>query len=101
MIRRVKKTLLNSGYEVILTDNLRGCGRGNYPYVKGMLLPESDQILIKKSLDIDERIITLIHEILHEMFPLWMEEKIESASRVLFELLDQKNYGFFEFWVSF
>lgn len=100
MVRRIKKILLNSGYEVILTDNLRGCGRGNYPFVKGMLLPEHNQILIKKSLTVEERIITLLHELLHEMFPDWLEEKVESASRVVFELLDEKLYGFFEFWVS-
>ena len=100
MVGRIKKTLLNSGYEVVLSEHLKGCGRGNYPYVKGMLLPESNQILIKKSLSVDEKVMTLIHEILHEIFPDWLEDKIESATRIVFELLDPKQYGFFEFWVS-
>lgn len=96
----LKTTLLESGYEVQLVRSVRT----RKPYVlarpaKGYLAPDDLKIVIDKSLGLNDRVITLIHELLHETFPAWLEERVERSAVRLFHHLTISQLGFLQFFV--
>lgn len=96
---RLKKTLLNSGYQVILTDRFvrraGGLARGS----KGYILPDDLKIFINKTIGVNDRVITLVHELLHEVYPTWQEQQVDRASKRIFNHLTVPQLGFLQFFV--
>jgi O-phosphoseryl-tRNA(Cys) synthetase len=99
IFRHLKKTLLNSGYRVILTDRFArrhgGLARGS----KGYILPDDLTIFINKTIGVNDRVVTLVHELLHEIYPEWQEQRVDRASKRIFNHLTVPQLGFLQFFV--
>lgn len=100
MVQKLKKILRDSVYEIEVTNRMTGCGRGCSPFLRGMLLPDQNRILIKRDISLDERTRTLIHELLHEAQPGWVEDLIETATNKIYDNLSEKEKGYFMFFVQ-
>ncbi|MBN2585588.1 hypothetical protein JXA59_02985 [Patescibacteria group bacterium] len=96
---RLKKILLDSGYQVILTDRFirrkGGLARGS----KGYILPDDLKIFINKTIGVNDRVVTLIHELLHEAYPGWQEQQVDRTSKRIFNRLTVPQLGFLQFFV--
>ncbi|MFA5270170.1 MAG: hypothetical protein WC400_00965, partial [Patescibacteria group bacterium] len=99
IFRRLKRILLNSGYRVILTDRFirrkGGLARGS----KGYILPDDLTIFINKTIGVNDRVVTLIHELLHEVYPAWQEQQVDRTSKRIFNHLTVPQLGFLQFFV--
>ncbi|OGB74780.1 hypothetical protein A2810_00480 [candidate division Kazan bacterium RIFCSPHIGHO2_01_FULL_49_10] len=99
IFRRLKKTLLYSGYRVILTDRFArrkgGMARGS----KGYILPDDLAIFINKTIGVNDRVITLVHELLHEIYPEWQEQRVDRSSKRIFNHLTVPQLGFLQYFV--
>jgi len=100
MFNKLKKVLLHSGYQVILTRNISkhepkaiACG------VKGYILPDSLKIFINKNFGINDKVVTLIHELLHEIYPSKSEHQVDKLSKKVFKDLNVSQLGFLQFFV--
>lgn len=100
MFSKLKKVLLHSGYQVILTGNISkhepkamACG------VKGYILPDSLKIFVNKSFGINDRVITLIHELLHDIYADKSEYQVDRLSKKIFSSLNVSQLGFLQFFV--
>ena len=96
----IKKTLLQSGYEVHLVNS----AKNRKPYTlardtKGYLLPDDLKIYIDKHLGLNDRVITLVHELLHEVHPDWEEDRVEDNAQRIFNKLNVDQLGFLQFFV--
>ncbi|HCR42062.1 TPA: hypothetical protein DIV45_01705 [Patescibacteria group bacterium] len=98
MFDKLKKTLLESGYQVILTDNVAR-GRGRARGVKGYIVPDDLRIYINKSIGVNDRVETLIHELLHEVYPTWGEQRINRSAKRTFKDLTVSQLGFLQFFI--
>ncbi|HCL47839.1 TPA: hypothetical protein DHW58_02535 [Patescibacteria group bacterium] len=102
LFRKLKSTLLYSGYEVILTGvpqsgvNKRGA---RHRAAKGYIVPDELKIFINRRIGVNDRVITLIHELMHEIYPDWQEPRVESESKKMFRGLTVPQLGFFQFFV--
>ena len=99
---KLKTTLINSGYDVVLTSKLKPPKdiRGlRFRSVKGYIVPDSLKIYISKALSVNDRVITLIHELLHEIYPAWTESKVERESKSIFQSLTVPQLGFLQFFI--
>ena len=45
------------------------------------------------------RVITLVHELMHEIYPNWQEPRVERESKKVFRGLTVPQLGFFQFFV--
>lgn len=92
---------MQSGYQVILVDKLLP-KKGKHTRsrgVKGYIVPDELKIFISKSIGINDRVITLIHELLHEIYPQWSESKVESECKSIFRGLKVSQLGWLQFFV--
>ncbi|RLC37686.1 hypothetical protein DRH29_01155 [candidate division Kazan bacterium] len=102
IFRKLRSILINSGYDVVLTGrfnpprDIRGL---RFRSVKGYIAPDSLKIYINKAMPVNDRVITLIHELLHEMYPVWTESKVERESKNIFQSLTVPQLGFIQFFV--
>lgn len=100
MFKKLKNILVNSGYQVILTgDFSRHKSGGLARATKGYILPDDMKIFINKHIDINDRVVTLIHELLHEVNPIWEEPKVDRKSKSIFKQLTVSQLGFLQFFV--
>ena len=102
LFRKLKTTLLYSGYEVILTSVPQA--RATKPGIrrraaKGYIVPDELKIFINRQIGVNDRVITLIHELMHELFPNWQEPRVERESKLVFRHLTVPRLGFFQFFV--
>jgi len=100
IFNKLKTTLLRSGYEVILVTKLmpkKAVGRSRG--VKGYIVPDELKIYISKAIGINDRVITLIHELLHEIYPQWSEVKVEQECKRIFRGLKVSQLGWLQFFV--
>lgn len=100
MFDKLKNILLHSGYRVILTkkiekDSHSGLSRG----VKGYILPDQLNIFINKSFGVNDRVVTLIHELLHEIHPSKTENQVDKLSKTIFNDLNVSQLGFLQFFI--
>jgi hypothetical protein len=98
----LKKTLIESGYEVLLMKasnwpkaDVRHRRRG----IKGYIVPDEMKIYINQSIGINDRVVTLIHELLHEIAPDWTEHQVETTAIKAFKGLSVSQLGFLQFFV--
>lgn len=100
IFNKLKTTLLRSGYEVILVNKLmpkKASARSRG--VKGYIVPDELKIYISKTIGINDRVITLIHELLHEIYPQWSERKVEQECKSIFRSLKVSQLGWLQFFV--
>jgi len=101
IFNKLRATLVQSGYEVILVNRLmpKRTRSGRSRGIKGYIVPDELKIYISKSVGINDRAITLIHELLHEIYPQWPELKIERECKRVFRSLKVSQLGWFQFFV--
>jgi len=92
MFGKLKNTLVESGYDVRLTNRFKDAA-------KGQIEPDTLTIFINGNLELNDRALTLVHELLHEMFPEWGERRIEKVACQTFEKLTVAQLGFLQFFV--
>jgi len=98
----LKGVLLHSGYEVVLTKKISP--RGHHPShkfreAKGFIVPDQLKIYINRSISVNDRVITLIHELFHELYPTWQESTVERNCKQAFRELTVSQLGFLQFFV--
>src|SRR5680860_1481547 len=99
---KLKSVLVNSGYDVILTSRLnppKDIMGLRFRSVKGYIVPDSMKIYISKALPVNDRVITLIHELLHELYPVWKESRVEREAKSIFQTLRVPQLGFLQFFI--
>lgn len=100
MFNKLKETLVKGGYRVVLTDYGVPKGkRAKQRLAKGYIEPDSLKIYINKNLGLNDRVITLVHELLHEIFPAWGERRVEREAGKTFNRLNIDQLGFLQFFV--
>ncbi len=100
IFNKLRTTLVQSGYRVILVNKLlpkksQSRSRG----AKGYIVPDELKIYINKAIGVNDRVITLIHELLHELYPQWTERKVERECKSIFRGLKVSQLGFLQFFV--
>lgn len=68
--------------------------------INGLVIPDRNEIIINKNLDLKERVLTLIHELIHLANPRFNEKQTENSAQTLYTKLSDRNLGFLEFAVS-
>lgn len=99
---QLKETLINSGYQVVLTKKISPRGHQashKFREAKGFIVPDQLKIYINRSISINDRVVTLIHELMHEISPSWQEATVESACKQSFRKLTVSQLGFLQFFV--
>ncbi len=102
IFNKLKKTLIESGYEVILMTANRWPRADVFHRrrgIKGYIVPDEMKIYINQSIGINDRVVTLIHELLHEIEPIWTEDKVEASAKKIFKKLSVSQLGFLQFFV--
>ncbi|MFZ5391659.1 MAG: hypothetical protein ACOZAR_00490 [Patescibacteria group bacterium] len=93
MIEKIKYYILEGTYEIKFIKNFR---RFQGLPIKGFIEPDTDTILINDSLDEPEKIITIIHEFIHEIQPGWSENKVEKTSQAIYKSMLPADKIFFQ-----
>ena len=98
---KIKDILLHSGYEVVLSSNMNVSKEEyiRFREAKGYIVPDELRIYINKGIGINDRVITLVHELLHEIYPSWQEKRVEKESKAIFKNLTVPQLGFLQFFV--
>lgn len=68
--------------------------------VKGLTLPDRNEIAINKSLNLKERVLTLIHELVHLADKNLTEDETEEVAQKLYRNFNNRELGFMEFATS-
>ncbi|MDO8471866.1 MAG: hypothetical protein Q7S64_01775 [bacterium] len=68
--------------------------------IKGLIVPDSNTILINRSLPVNERVITAIHELIHLHSPELTENETEQEAVRLYRESNDHDLGYLEFLVS-
>lgn len=98
----LQTTLIESGYDVVLMKANKWPKRDVYHRrrgIKGYIVPDEMKIYINQSIGINDRVVTLIHELFHEIYPDWSEDKVESEAKKTFKKLSVSQLGFLQFFV--
>jgi hypothetical protein len=107
---QLKKTFLDSGYEIrffprhdlegLALDAPAEVKRHLQTNIMGLIIPDEDIIGIAKDLSVEDRVLTLIHELIHLYNDDIDEDDVESMTQELEQSLTPEQYGFFQFLVS-
>ncbi len=68
--------------------------------IKGLILPDEFQIMINRDLPLEERVKTVLHELIHLRAPDISEAATEKATEALYRDLTADQLGRLEFLVS-
>lgn len=96
MVQKLKENFIENGYTIVLVPCFKKYGRR----LKGYICQDTLEIYIDKNLSCEEKIVTLIHELLHDIYEDWSERKIEKESFKIFQRLSERDLGFLQFLVS-
>lgn len=102
LFNRLKQVLVESGYEVVLMRASRWPKKDVYHRrrgIKGYIVPDEMRIYVNQSIGINDRVVTLIHELLHEIYPSWTEGQVEKEAKRTFKALSVPQLGFLQFFV--
>ena len=91
-IQLIKKYIIEGEYEIKFINNFR---RFHGIPIKGFIEPDNDIILINNNLSDEEKIITIIHEFLHEIYPEWPENKVEKNCHLIWNNMSVEDKHFF------
>jgi len=108
---QLKRASIYSGYQVRLfpAQTLERLALSAGPYqakrhddavIMGLIMPDQETIGITKSLSVEERAITLVHELIHLSDEALSEEEVESHTQTLWNSFTQSQRGFFAFLAS-
>jgi len=68
--------------------------------IKGLILPDEYRILVNRDLELDERVKTVLHELIHLRSPEIGEQRTEKEAHRLYRQLTPNQLGRLEFLVS-
>lgn len=94
MIADVYQGVFDTSYDITFRDRLPRFAVGN---TNGYLDPVNDRIVIRRNLPIEERAVTLLHEIVHECYPEWDEADVEACARYTYERLSDQDQAIVHF----
>lgn len=101
--------LQESGFEIVVTSEkklIKGVvgpkvrARATSTVIKGLIVPDENVIMINRSLDTKERVVTALHELIHLHSPQLSESATERQALRMYKTLSDKELGFVEFLVS-
>ena len=107
---QLKKIFLDSGYEIrffpsrkleqLALDSPSEVKRHVHSNIMGLIMPDENAIGIADELEIDEKVATLIHELIHLSDSSIDEEEVEAYTVELESSLTPAQFGFLQFLVS-
>lgn len=105
----LKRALERSGFSVVvkneaellkLTKKAGARPRAGKPRILGLIVPDDLIIAINHALPKEERIKTLLHELIHLEYPKLSERVTEQATVKLFRQLSDSELGYLEFLLA-
>lgn len=104
----IKTILYREGFHILVCSDLQvrklsgfsptHCREKNS--ISGLIIPDRNEIIINKSLILQERVLTLVHELIHLVDPKLSEKQTEASAQTLYTKLSDRSLGFLEFAVS-
>lgn len=104
----IKNILYQEGFHILVCSDLQvrklsgfapiHCREKNS--INGLIIPDRNEIVINKSLSLKERVLTLVHELIHLANPKLTEKQTEASAQNLYAKLSDRSLGFLEFAVS-
>ncbi len=91
-LNQLTKALVQSGYEI----NLKRASCK----VRGLIIPDQNEIFINQLLPINERVITILHEMIHLYDAKLDEDETEATAQAIFANLSTAELGYLEFLVA-
>lgn len=106
--KQLKDTIYEEGFQILVYSDSKVRRMAGFSYkhlkekntVKGAILPDKNEIIINSALDLKERVLTLIHELVHIIQPKYSERKTESETHKIYHRLKDPDLGYLEFAVS-
>jgi hypothetical protein len=107
---QLKKAFVESGFEIrffprhtlerLALDAPAQVKRHFDSDIMGLIMPDENVIGLAEDLSNEERVATLIHELIHLVDEDLDEEDVETATLEIENTLDRSQFGFFQFLVS-
>lgn len=94
MLATVFQGVFDTAYDIEFRNRLPRFGTG---HTKGYIDPVNDRIIIRRDLNLKERSLTLLHEIVHECYPQWSEADVEACAQYTYENLSETDRGIVQF----
>jgi uncharacterized protein (DUF433 family) len=89
MVAQVYQAIFDTSYDIAFRDRLPRFSSGQC--IKGYIDPVNDRIVIRRNLAIEERALTLLHEVVHECYPDWSEEDVEACASYTYQNLSDHD----------
>jgi hypothetical protein len=106
---QLKRAFLSSGYEISLSqgraierralDGVYFPKRHELGAIMGLLAPDEYKIYINRSLSLEDRAVTLLHELIHLKDETLPEQTVEDLGISLWSTMTDSQRGFLEFLV--
>lgn len=107
---QLKKSFLDSGYEIrffpsrkleqLALDAPMEVKRHLDSNIMGLIMPDENTIGLATELNLEEKVSTLIHELIHLTDDSIDEEEVEAYTLEMEAALSPAQFGFLEFLVS-
>lgn len=107
---QLKKVFLDSGFEIRLfarrkleelaLDAPYEVKRHKHSDIMGLIMPDEAIIGIAKDMPVEDRAITLLHELIHLYDEEMDETEVESLTQELEQSIDGSQFGFLQFLAS-
>lgn len=94
MVAEIYQGVFESSYDIAFRNRLpkfSGCS------INGYIDPINDRIIIRRNLSIQERALTLLHEIVHECYPEWSEADVEACAQFTYVQLSEQDQAIVAF----
>ena len=89
MVAQIYQGVFDTTYDIAFRDRLPRFHRRFL--TSGYLDPLNDRIVIRRNLPIQERALTLLHEVVHECYPEWSEADVEACAIYTYERLSDQD----------
>lgn len=98
MLATVFQGVFDTAYDIEFRDRLPRFGAAQAKTkTKGYIDPLNDRIIIRRNLNLQERSVTLLHEIVHECYPQWSEADVEACATYTYQNLSETDRGIVHF----
>ncbi len=97
MLATVFQGVFDTTYDIEFRDRLPRFGTAQTKQTKGYIDPANDRIIIRRDLNLQERSLTLLHEIVHECYPQWSETDVEACATYTYQNLSDTDRGIVHF----
>lgn len=97
MLATVFQGVFDTTYDIEFRDRLPRFGQTGVKCTKGYIDPLTDRILIRRDLNLEDRSVTLLHEIVHECYPGWSEADVEACAQYTYQRLSETDRGIVHF----